>query len=51
MTQEEYYIRSNVARLEAKLKELMKHERVYPLLIAKVRRDLENERKRLEETK
>ena len=48
MTQE-YYIKSHIAQLEARLKELEKNERVYPLLIAKVRRELENEKKRLEE--
>ena len=51
MTTDEFYIKSRIAQLEARLKDLEKHERVYPLLIAKVRRELENERKRLEETK
>ena len=47
MTREQFYIKSRIAQLEARLNELLKHERVYPLLIAKVRRELENEKKRL----
>lgn len=51
MTDEQFYIKSRIAQLEERLKELMKNERVYPLLIAKVKRELEIEKKRLEETK
>lgn len=51
MTEEEFYIKSRIANLEARLNDLLRHERVFPLLIAKVRRELENEKKRLEEEK
>lgn len=45
---EQYYIRSNIARLEARLKMLMEHPRVFPILIGRVSRQLEKEKKRLE---
>ena len=49
MTNEEFEIRSNIARLEARLSDLMKHEKTYPFLIAKTKREIEKENKRLEE--
>lgn len=51
MTTDEFYIKSRICQLDAKLKELGKHERVYPLLIAKIKREIDNERKRLEDGK
>lgn len=51
MMEEKFYIKSRIAQLEAKLKELEKHERVYPLSIAKIKREIDNERKMLEEGK
>lgn len=48
---EQYYIKSNIARLEARLSMLMEHPRVFPILIGRVSKQLENEKKRLEEVK
>ena len=51
MTGEEFYIKSRIAQLEARLNELLKHERVFPLMIKNIRKEIENEKKRLEEIK
>ena len=51
MIGEEFYIKSRIAQLEARLNELLKHERVFPLMIKNIRKEIENEKKRLEEIK
>jgi len=48
---EEQYIRDKIEALEQRLSDLLKNERTFPLLIANVRREIENERRRLERLK
>ena len=48
---EQFYIKNRIAHLEARLNELLKHERVFPLMIKKIRREIENEKRLLEEEK
>ena len=48
MKREQYYIRSNIARLEERLKMLQKNPRVFPILIGRVTKELEREKKKRE---